>query len=38
VGFRVHKIVPERPFYRFVYVLLFCVGLKLLWDGAWAFL
>ena len=37
-GFRVQRIVPERPFYRFVYAVLFFVGIKLLWDGASAFL
>ena len=38
MGFRVLRLVPEKPFYRFVYLLLFAIGIKLLWDGGTALL
>lgn len=33
LGFWLHNIVPEKPFYRIIYAMIFLVGLKLLWDG-----
>ena len=33
LGVRLHKIVPEALFYRFAYMMLFVVGLKLLFDA-----
>lgn len=33
LGFRLLHIIPEKPFYRIAYVLVFLVGCKLLWDG-----
>ncbi len=33
LGIRLHKIVPEGPFYRIAYILLFLAGLRLLWSG-----
>lgn len=38
LGIKALHIIPEKPFYRFAYIALFCVGLKLLWDGASAIL
>lgn len=38
MGLRVMRIVSEKPFYRFVYGLLFAIGIKLLWDGTTALL
>ena len=38
VGFFVHKRLSRDNFYRFVYVLLFLVGLKLAYDGAVGYL
>ncbi len=34
LGLWLHDIVPEKPFYRIIYAMIFLVGLKLLWDGA----
>lgn len=33
-GIRLLHVIPEKPFYRVAYVLLFLVGGKLTWDGA----
>ncbi len=33
MGVRLHKLVPEELFYRFAYLMLFAVGLKLLFDA-----
>lgn len=33
-GIRLLHVIPEKPFYRIAYVLLFLVGGKLAWDGA----
>lgn len=33
LGIWLHNIIPERPFYRVIYAMIFIVGLKLLWDG-----
>ncbi|MEN8722657.1 MAG: sulfite exporter TauE/SafE family protein [Alphaproteobacteria bacterium] len=33
LGIKLHKLVPERPFYRIAYILLFAAGLRLLWSG-----
>ena len=33
LGIRLLHIIPEKPFYRIAYVLVFLVGCKLLWDG-----
>ena len=33
-GVYLHKRVSDRFFFAFVYVLLFLVGLRLIWDGA----
>ncbi len=33
LGLWLHDKVPERPFYRIIYAMIFLVGLKLLWDG-----
>ena len=38
LGIWMHRIVPENIFYRICYVLLFLVGLKLLFDGASGYL
>jgi uncharacterized membrane protein YfcA len=38
VGFFVHKRLSRENFYRFVYVMLFLVGLKLAYDGATGYL
>jgi len=35
--FWVHKRVSDRFFFAFVYVLLFVVGLKLVYDGLGGF-
>lgn len=37
LGIWMHRIVPENVFYRVCYLLLFLVGLKLLFDGVSAF-
>jgi len=34
MGIRALHLIPEKPFYRLAYILVFLVGLKLLWDGA----
>jgi len=34
LGIWLHNIIPEKPFYRVIYTMIFIVGLKLLWDGA----
>lgn len=36
LGIRLHKIVPEKPFYRIAYILLFLAGCQLLWKGGQA--
>lgn len=36
LGIRMLHVIPEKPFYRIAYVLVFLVGLKLAWDGVWA--
>lgn len=33
LGIWLHNIIPERPFYRVIYAMIFIVGVKLLWDG-----
>ncbi len=33
LGIWAHKTVPEEPFFRIIYALIFVVGLKLIWDG-----
>ncbi|MEY3573240.1 MAG: sulfite exporter TauE/SafE family protein [Burkholderiaceae bacterium] len=33
LGVWLHKRVSERMFYQVSYLLLFCTGLKLIWDG-----
>ncbi len=33
LGFWIQDRIPAEPFYRICYVLLFVVGLRLLWDG-----
>jgi uncharacterized membrane protein YfcA len=33
LGLWLHNIIPEKPFYRVIYAMIFVVGLKLLWDG-----
>jgi len=33
LGIWLHNIIPEKPFYRVIYGMIFVVGLKLLWDG-----
>jgi len=33
LGLWLHNIIPEKPFFRIVYAMIFVVGLKLLWDG-----
>jgi uncharacterized protein len=33
LGIWMHRVVPEQLFYRICYLLLFLVGLKLLYDG-----
>ncbi len=37
LGIWLHKVIPEKPFFRVVYVLIFVIGLKLVWDGIVAF-
>lgn len=32
-GVRLHKAIPEGPFYRICYIFVFLVGLKLCFDG-----
>lgn len=34
LGIWLVKIVPQEAFYRVLYVVVFIVGLKLIWDGA----
>lgn len=38
LGFWLHDIIPQKPFFRIVYILVFLVGLKLIWDGTTALL
>lgn len=38
LGIRLHHAIPQEPFYRVVYVLVFVVGVKLIWDGTTALL
>lgn len=38
LGIKALHVIPEKPFYRLAYILVFLVGLKLLWDGVSAFL
>ena len=38
IGVWMHKRVSDRFFFAFVYVLLFIVGLKLVYDGVFAYL
>src|SRR3546814_646539 len=33
-GIALHRVVPDRPFYRICYGALLVTGLKLIWDGA----
>lgn len=33
LGIKALHVIPEKPFYRIAYAALFCVGLKLVWDG-----
>ncbi|MEC9345651.1 MAG: sulfite exporter TauE/SafE family protein [Pseudomonadota bacterium] len=33
LGVRLHRVIPEGPFYRICYVFVFLVGLKLCFDG-----
>ncbi len=33
LGIWLHNIIPEKPFFRVIYLMIFAVGLKLLWDG-----
>lgn len=33
LGVWLHNIIPEKPFFRVIYAMIFIVGLKLLWDG-----
>jgi len=33
LGLWLHNIIPEKPFFRVIYGMIFIVGLKLLWDG-----
>lgn len=33
LGVKLHHIVPEAPFFRIAYALLFIAGIKLFWDG-----
>lgn len=36
-GFRLTKVLPEKTFFKWVEVALFCVSLKLIWDAAKGF-
>jgi uncharacterized protein len=36
-GFRATKVLPEKTFFKWVEVALFCVSLKLIWDAAKGF-
>ena len=38
LGIKALHVIPEKPFYRLAYILVFLVGLKLLWDGGSALL
>ena len=38
LGLKLHHIVPEKPFFRIAYILIFIVGLKLIYDGIRALL
>ena len=33
MGVRLHRLIPERPFYLVCYLLLIVMGSKLLYDG-----
>ena len=33
LGIWLHKIIPEKPFYRVCYAMVLVVGIKLLWDA-----
>jgi uncharacterized protein len=33
LGIWLHKIIPEKPFYRVCYAMILIVGVKLLWDA-----
>lgn len=33
LGIKALHVIPEKPFYRLAYVVLFLVGLKLFWEG-----
>jgi uncharacterized membrane protein YfcA len=32
-GIALHKIIPEKPFYRVCYTMVLIIGSKLLWDA-----
>ena len=34
LGIKLLHIIPEKPFYRIAYILVFLVGCRLLWSGA----
>lgn len=36
-GIKLHDIIPEAPFFRVAYILIFVVSLKLIYDGLSAF-
>lgn len=36
-GIKLHDVIPEEPFFRVAYVLIFVVSIKLIWDGLAAF-
>lgn len=38
LGIWAHRSIPAEPFFRIVYVLVFVVGIKLVWDGFASFL
>lgn len=38
LGLKLHHLVPEKPFFRFAYILILIVGLKLIYDGIRALL
>ena len=33
LGIWLHRIIPEKPFFRLAYGFIFLLGLKLIWDG-----
>ncbi|MDF1686370.1 MAG: putative membrane protein YfcA [Parvibaculaceae bacterium] len=33
LGIKALHVIPEKPFYRLAYIVLFLVGLKLFWEG-----